>query len=104
MVKLVHSRPAILTQRQVDDFARGQPGEATLLLRTTRVETLGGEQEIKASRPVTLDSNEIQEILCNGICPDSVLKRTAAAVPLSKKKHKDVLNGTVPTLKPPECD
>jgi hypothetical protein len=96
------SRPATLSQRQVDEFGRGEPSEeAKQLLRTTHFESTAKQQAV-VGKPISLEVKEIQEIVRCGTSPESVCKRIAIATVPAEKMEKEALKGNVPTLKPPE--
>ena len=107
-VKPGGSSPAALTQRQVDAFASGQPGDAAALLRVSRVEVTAGRSRTKGSDPVALAPKEMQGIARTGVAPNAVLKRIATAeVPAKQKKSKAApagrYAGRAPKLTPPNA-
>jgi hypothetical protein len=107
-VKPGGSSPAALTQRQVDAFASGQPGDAAALLRASRNEMTAGRSRTKGSDPVALAPKEMQGIARTGVAPNAVLKRIATAeAPAKQKKSKAApvrrYAGRAPKLTPPNA-
>jgi hypothetical protein len=106
MVTRGASRPAALTQRQVDGLKSGQPGEAAALLRESRYEATAARSRTSGSAPVALAPKEMQGIARAGVAPDAVLKRIAATRTPAKKKSKAAstgrYEGRAPKLAPPK--
>ena len=73
------SRPAALTQRQVDDLVRGKHEDAARLLRSHRSEPpLDEKRSAEAgSRPVELSVTDMEAIRRSGVAPGELARRIA---------------------------
>jgi hypothetical protein len=107
MVTRAASQPAALTQRQVDDFARGNHEEAPRLLRQMSVAAPDESEHSAASSPVEIAAKDMQGILRSGAVPSRVLRRIAVSTPAPAARPKGKLKAaarkayTAPKLKPP---
>ncbi len=113
MVKPGGSRPAALSQRLVDDLARGQHADIAPLLHAARMQPSSPTPAAAdaASGPVPLAAKDMQTIVRSGVAPDRVLQRIAAATPAAapaaraKGKSQAIsgrASGSAPALKPPQ--
>ncbi|WP_372527255.1 hypothetical protein [Piscinibacter sp.] len=113
MVKPGGSRPVALSQRQVDDLARGQHADISPRLHAARMQpptpTATPAAVSAASGPVPLAAKDMQSIVRSGAAPVRVLQRIAAATPAAapsakaKGKVQAVsrqASGSAPTLLP----
>ena len=104
MVTPSGSRPAALSQREVDDFAAGRASDASLsLLRAERFEPKRLAAKRTASSPAPLQPGEAQEVAARGAAPENVLKRIVAAPgAVPQKKSRAEPRGSAPERKPPK--
>lgn len=110
MVTPGSSRPAALSQREVDDLARGEQAGAAKLLHAARHVRPVPESRAPASSPVPLAAKEMQAIVRGGAAPAGVLQRIAAAAPAAagpakgraKAAPANEPSRSAPALKPPE--
>ncbi len=90
MVTPAGSRPAALSQRQVDDLARGRHAEAAKLLHADRRAPPAAESRAPASGPVPVAAEEMQAVVRSGAAPAGVVQRIAAAAGAGKGEAKAV--------------
>ena len=110
MVKPGGSRPAALSQREVDDLARGEHAGAAKLLHAARHAPPVPESPTPASGPVSLAAKEMQAIARSGTAPAAVVERIAAATPAVAGKVEgrarvapaSERGRSAPALKPPD--
>ncbi|HSW15721.1 MAG TPA: hypothetical protein VLJ86_00730 [Ramlibacter sp.] len=109
MVKPGGSRPVALSQRQVDDLARGQDVDVSPRLHAGRMQPPTPTAVGAASGPVPLTAKDMQSIVRSGAAPVRVLQRIAAATPAAapsakaKGKVQEIsrqTSGSAPTLMP----
>jgi hypothetical protein len=99
------SRCAPLRQREVDDFARGQPGEAAQLLRAARFAKPEAEaRATTGSSPVPLAAKDMQAIVRSGAASGRLL---SASLPgprprRSRMQPRRAPGRSAPALKPPD--
>lgn len=109
MVTPGRSRPASLTQRQVDDLSRGGPGDAAPLLRAAHRAPGAETRPAPAGAPVPLSAKEMQAIVRGGTAPVRIGQRIVAATPVAKKTTRGKVkpeparrpSGSAPSLRPP---
>ncbi len=105
------SRPAQLTQQQVDDLVRGNHHDVARLLRSPRSQPRA-ERAAKesGSRPLELSANDIEAIRRSGVASSRLVKRIAATAPAQettqrkgKSKPRAVAGQPAgsPSVKPP---
>lgn len=105
------SRPASLSQEQVDDLMRGNR-EVARALRSKRKEAPDGEGLVDlGTRPVDLSEKDIEAILRSGIASTRLAKRMAAAArpqELAPRKGKPSRttgkSASSPTAQPPHIE
>ena len=106
------SRPAALTQRQVDDLVRGKHDDAARLLRSHRSEPPRDEKRPTeaGSRPVELSMTDMEAIRRSGVVPGELTRRIAATAQFEQPtQRKGAGKATAtpepaagyPTAKPP---
>jgi hypothetical protein len=103
------SRPAALSQSQVDDLVRGNHDEAAKLLRS-RPYAAPPDENVSAgadTRPVDVSAKEIASIRRTGLAPKSLASKISTTTPHkepAQRKGKAASVGakspTAPTLKP----
>jgi hypothetical protein len=120
MVTPQASRPAALSQRQVDDLARGQHEELAPLLHAVRVTppTAAGAARKSAAKatsaagsaPVALSAKDMQGIAGSGSTPARIAQRIAASRPAPTTEQPAKAKaaggkpaGAAPKLRPPGC-
>lgn len=102
-----NSRPAALSQRQVDELARGEGVETAALLRSVRRPppegAPKGAEATDAAGPVAFSAEEMAAITRHGAAPDEMRKRIAAhrAQDEVKAYAQERPAGTAPQAKPP---
>ena len=81
VTRLVGSRPAALTQGQVDDLVRGNHQDVAGILRSPRSEPPLDEKGSTGagSRPVELSAKDMQAVRRSGLAPSQVVNRIAEA-------------------------
>jgi hypothetical protein len=106
------SRPAALTQADVDDLVRGDHSRVADIRRTTSIEAPAPQADTAgrgASRPADLSAKEIDAIRRTGRSAAAVAKRLAAAQPAEtttgkrsrSKATAPRAEGARPTTSPP---
>ncbi len=105
------SRPAQLTQQQVDDLVRGNHQDAARLLRSPRSAPRAEKAAKEAgSRPLELSANDIEAIRRSGLASSRLVKRIAATAPAqepTQRKGKSKLRALAgqpassPAVEPP---
>ncbi len=107
MVMPGNSRPAALSQRHVDELARGDGVETAALLRSVRrsppeaAPKAAGATD--AAGPVAFSAEEMAAITSHGTAPDELRKRIAAhrAQDVAKAYAQERPAGAAPQAKPP---
>ena len=110
MVTPTGSRPAPLTQREVDALADGRHDDSARALHLVRsAPPVARAAPISGSRPVALTAEEVAAIRRAAALPPKLARRIAAATPSTpdaprgKAKGK-AKNGSTPTLTPKASD
>lgn len=107
MVTSSPSRPAELTQRQVDDFARGLHTEAPGFFRAVIETTAAAAAPDEGSSPIALSARDMAAIGRNGTAPAGVSRRISASSRTPSRLVRKTKKGaarkpsTQPGLKPP---
>ncbi|QIG46286.1 hypothetical protein G5V57_00015 [Nordella sp. HKS 07] len=109
MVSAGPSRPVPLTQRQVDELARGGSSETMSALRAGRMAQKARPRPVSGSAPVGLSDQEMQAIRRESEAPAAIGQRIAAAKRVVKKSVRGKAKsksprrpeGKAPSLKPP---
>jgi len=110
MVTSSPSRPAQLTQRQVDDFARGHHEEAPRLFAGTAIASVAVAQTASdSSSPIMLNARDMAAIARSGAAPAGISRKISAAsrTPLrsvrKKAKGRARKPSAQPKFKPPSA-
>jgi hypothetical protein len=103
------SRPAVLTQDQVNELARGNHHDVARMLRATRAESAHEEDHPAEarSRPVNLSAKDIEGIRRSGRATGGLAKKIAEAARPKQTAQRKAKAGpaakratSAPTLKP----